>query len=326
MLSRSAQGLYWIGRYLKRAEHISRLMEQQIAALVDRPLSHIYFGWARLYSHLRVSSPVAALRDWSKEADGWGLADSFTLADDLTFTRSNEYSICSCFEMGRENARQIRHCVSSEMWICLNRSYQHMRDQHIEDIWATDPQQFYADVVQDVNTFMGVASATLYRDEGWEFLQIGRMIEHAQLMCSLLVFQTTESSEEKYGDLENYDWSSLLHCFQADEAYQHYFGLNIQASNVLNMLVTDKKLPNSVYFSLEQIGTRLSELGDAPGKRNGATANRFAGRLTSVLNYEWPDTEDKKRMIVLLENLSMRLHEYISSAWFNYEIDDTARI
>ncbi len=325
MLSRSAQGLYWIGRYLKRAEHVSRLMNVQVAALIDRPLAHIYFGWTRLYSHLGISSPVAALRDWSEESDGWGLADSFTLADDLTFTRTNDYSICSCFEMGRENARQIRHCVSSEMWICLNRSYFRIREQHIEDIWTGNPQQFYADMVQDIHTFMGVASSTLYRDEGWDFLQIGRVIEHAQLMSALLVFQVSESESEKYGDLEDYDWLSLLQCFQADEAYQHYYGLKVEPDKVLNLLVNDVRLPNSIYFALDQIRSRLDELGDAPGNRNGATANRFAGRLTSLIKYEWPDAEDKKRMLTLLENLAFRLHDYISSAWFNYEIDDSVR-
>ena len=139
--------------------------------------------------------------------------------------------------MGRENARQMRHCISSEMWICLNKAYFEIRDLSIEDIWTKDPMQFYANRVQDVNTFMGVCAATLYRDERWEFLQIGRLIEHAQLMLALMSFQNKSTDSVEFEDLEHYDWWSLLHCFQADEAYQHYFGAKIQPEHVMNMLV-----------------------------------------------------------------------------------------
>ncbi len=326
MLSRSAQGLYWIGRYLKRAEHFSRLMELQIGALIDRPIAHIHFGWERIYANLSNTSMVGGDRDWSDEEERWGLADSFTLADDLTFVRANDYSIVSCFEMGRENARQIRHCVSSEMWLCLNKAYFRIRNQHIEDIWVMNPQHFYADMVQDVNTFMGVASATLYRDEGWEFLQIGRMVEHTQLMCALLLFQTADSTKERHQELEDYDWWSLLHCFQADEAYQRYFGLQIEPNDVLNMLVTDGRLPNSIYFSLDQIVEHFQVLGEAPGTRSGARANRYAGRLISLLQYEWPDSNEQQRILTLAQNLALRLHEHMAAAWFNYEFDDSTRV
>ena len=326
MLSRSAQGLYWMGRYLERVEHVSRLMELQVSALVDRPVQDIHFGWWRLYNHLRVDPPLGALQEWSEEEEEWQMVDSFALTDDMTFTRTNEHSIYACFEAARENARQIRHCVSFEMWICLNKSYFRIRDQSIEDIWTHTPQQFYADLVEDVSTFMGVAAGTLYRDEGWDFLQIGRMIEHAQLMCSLLAVQLNAKTNSDATNVRDYLWSSLLSCFSADEAYQHYYGMKMDPENVLDMLVTDVRLPNSVFFSLDQISSRIQSLGDAPSRKTGALADRFAGRLTSLFKYEWPDAEEKARMLTLAESFARRLHEQISSAWFNYEVEDTSRI
>ena len=107
MLSRSAQGLYWMGRYMERAQHLCRLMRLHTEALVDRPVREIYFGWRRIYTCISRQPPGGSLE--LHEDDDYTLADSFTLADDLTFERYNPGSVWSCFAVGRENARQMRH-------------------------------------------------------------------------------------------------------------------------------------------------------------------------------------------------------------------------
>ena len=103
MLSRSAQGLYWMGRYLERAEFLCRLLRPQTEALVDRPIREIHFGWTRIYNCLNRAPPGGSLEPLG--SDELALADSYTLADDLTFERSNPDSVWSCFAMGRENTR-----------------------------------------------------------------------------------------------------------------------------------------------------------------------------------------------------------------------------
>ncbi len=314
-----------MGRYLKRAEHISRLMEIQMSALIDRPWEQIHFGWSRMFEHLKITPQHGDLNNWMGFDTQWTLTDSFALSDELTFDRANLSSILSCFERGRENARQMRHCISSEMWLGLNRSYFRVRDLSIEAIWTQDPKQFYADMVQDVNTFMGICAGTLYRDERWEFLQIGRQIEQSQLMSALMLFQARLHEDRTYGDLELYDWWSLLHGFQVDEAYQTLYGGKVDPDLVMNMLVTDSRLPNSIEFAVSQAASRLSELGDAPGQKSGALANRFAGRLISLLRYEWPDATNKIRMLNLVETLAHKLHEHISSGWFSYVVHDIHR-
>ena len=110
MLSRSAEGLYWMGRYLERARHLSRLLQLQTAALVDRPVREIYFGWSRIYTSAGRAPPGGTLE--ISDDDDFILADSFTLADDMTFERSNPGSVWQCFWMGRENARQMRNRIS----------------------------------------------------------------------------------------------------------------------------------------------------------------------------------------------------------------------
>lgn len=311
-----------MGRYLQRAEHLSRLMEVQVGSLVDRPAAEIHFGWNRIYEHLDIRPPGGALDLWSEE--DYSLADSFTLADDLTFETNNHYSIKQCFDSGRENARQTRHCVSSEMWACLNLAYIRINDLDIEDIWMNTPHRFYEETVREVNMFMGVAAATMYRDEGWQFLQIGRNVEHVQLMTALLSVQSADTQTWPLDGARDYEWHSLLHSFQADEAYQHYHGMKVRPLLVLDMMVADERLPNSVIFAIEQIRTRLQELADAPGK-SGEVAGRFAGRLSSLIRYEWPDAEDHARMLSLANSFAFRLHDQISEGWFDYDVEESTK-
>lgn len=326
MLARSAAGLYWMGRYLRRVEHVSRLMEVQVDALVDQSLEQIHFGWLRLFSHLKVTNPSAVLESDFRNHEDWSFSDSFVLADDLTFNVDNPSSIVNSFLQGRENARQMRHCISAEMWLSLNRTYFRLKDLTIDSIWQRDPHLFYAEIVQHISTFIGVCAATLYRDERWEFLQIGRYIEHAQLMAALLIYQAQAATMENYEELDGYDWKSLLDCFQADQPYQNRHGVKVEPNHVMNMLVTDSILPNSIDHAVDQIRARLGELGRAPAQKSGALAQRFAGRLVSLLRYEWPDVEDKRRLLTLVESLAFKFHDHLSNAWFNYEIIDSSRM
>ena len=185
MLSRSAQGLYWMGRNLERAEHLCRLLRNQVESLVDRPVREIHFGWSRIYGSLHRQPPVGNLEP--EGGEDFTLADSYTLADDLTFERSNPDSVWSCFALGRENARQMRHCISADMWTSLNGAYLRLQGQRIEDIWRTSPEDFYMQTCRDIHAFGGVAEATMYRGEGWRFIRLGRFIERAQLATSLFL-------------------------------------------------------------------------------------------------------------------------------------------
>ena len=170
MLARNAEGLYWTGRYVERTSHLCRLLGEQMETLVDRPIREIDFGWRRIYSALRRQPPGPAIGFGGLD-DDFTLADSFALADDLTFERSNPDSVWNCFASGRENARQMRHCITGEMWTCLNLAYLRLRELNINDIWKTAPESFYTAVSRDVDTFLGVAERTMYRDDRWRFLQ-----------------------------------------------------------------------------------------------------------------------------------------------------------
>ena len=193
------------------------------------------------------------------DSDEYTLADSYTLADDLTFERTNPDSVWSCFAMGRENARQMRNCISAEMWTRLNLAYLRIQKQDIQGIWRVSPESFYAETAAEIDTFAGVAEATMYRDEGWMFMQLGRVIERSQLLIALLLFQLDAETEvEEDADA---DWTALLRVYHAFEAYNRKYSVEVHSGQVLDLLVADPLLPGSLSRTLDIVVANLAALG-----------------------------------------------------------------
>jgi len=325
LLARSAECLYWIGRYLERTEHLCQLLGVQIGALIDRPVRELTFGWHRIYKHLQETPPSAGQEDEFTFSEDETLADAFTLTDDLTFEAGNKYSIWSCFAQSRENARQVRHCISEDMWSSLNLSYLRVRNATLADIWQDEPELFYVDLVRDVNTFFGMASVSMYRDEGWDFLQLGKTIEHLQLRVNLLAIQSQDSIPLPSDGSRDFEWTSLLNAYRANGAYQQNYGIDINGEDALDMLVSNADLPNSLMYAITRTDERIRALDLAPDAKSGESALRISGRLKSLVDHEWPDSDDRTRMLLLISNLADRLHGQIAEAWFNYRNENAAR-
>ena len=324
MLARSAQGLYWLGRYLERAGHLCRLLRLQTEALVDRPLREIHFGWSRIYSSVNRQPPVGSLElvgsDDYALADEFALADSYTLADDLTFERANPASVWGCLALGRENARQVRHCISAEMWTSLNLSYLRIQKLGIQDIWAASPESFYAVTSAEIDTFAGVAAATMYRDDGWRFMQFGRFIERAQLSVALLLAQlAADTLTEEYSDA---DWTSLLRVYHAFAAYNRRYSVEVQPAQVLDLLATDPLLPDSLCRSLDMAAAELTAIGPGPNARSSGAAQRMASRLGALIHYDWPDREDREGLLRQVDEYCRELHRLVTLTYFDYPIED----
>ena len=318
MLSRSAQGLYWMGRYLERAQHLCRLLQLQTEALVDRPVQEIYFGWRRIYTSMGLEPPGG--RIMLDDDDDFTLADSYTLADDLTFERSNPGSVWHCFAHGRENARQMRHCISAEMWTSLNLAYLRLQKLGIQDIW-TSPESFYAETAAEIDTFSGVALTTMYRDDRWRFMQLGRFIERAQLSATLLLAHLSAggTSQEDSDD----DWTSLLRAYHAFEAYNRRYSVEVLPDRVLDLLATDPLIPSSLRRSIDEASAQISRLGPGPNRETSAAAQRLIGRLGTLIQDEWPDRGDRKEVLQQINDHSRELHDLVTAAYFDYYLEDS---
>ena len=319
MLSRNAQGLYWMGRYLERAEHLCHLLRLQVEALVDRPLPEIHSGWSRIYASLGRLPPTGGGLD-AGQGDDYTLADSYTLAGDLTFERSNPDSIRSCFAFGRENARQMRHCITAEMWTCLNLAWLRIRDLDVEDVWKVSPEGFYAETARAIDTFTGVAETTMYRDEGWRFMRLGRFIERAQLLVALLSAQIA-AGRELDDDASGADWTSLLHACHAFDAYERSHGVEVRPDRALELLLTDPRLPGSLHRSLNTAAEELAAIGPSPDPRAGAEAAALAVRVCALAGDERPG-DDHEAYLARVGEHCRTLHDLVIAAYVDYAVED----
>ena len=319
MLARSAEGLYWLGRYVERTEGVCRLVREQMCALVDRPVREINFGWRRIYGTLQ-RRPPGPVVGTAESDDDYALADAFTLADDLTFERTNPGSVWNCFSGGRENARQMRHCISGEMWTGLNLAWLRFRTQRIEDIWKAAPESFYAEVAQAMGSFSGVTDTTLYRDDGWRFLQLGRAVERSQLTMALILahLEGMRAQNEPGGD----EWSSLLRVCDAFDAYKRCYGVETRPERVVDLLVSDPLLPRSLCRALDTAGTMLGGVALGPGPTGavrrlvgelGAAARRRLAGATSL--------EDREHRLLRMHEQCRTLHDLVMAAHVRYDID-----
>src|SRR5215210_6198332 len=174
MLSRVADSLYWMSRYLERAEHTARLVDVGLNLMLDQSPASAERRWGRLLESLNAPPQLV------------GLSDPDRITQAMTFEMENETSIVACIASARENLRQVREQISSEMWEQLNRLFIHVKGASMEDIWNTGSHEFFRSVKEGAHLFQGITDATMNHGEGWHFMQVGRSIERASATATLL--------------------------------------------------------------------------------------------------------------------------------------------
>jgi uncharacterized alpha-E superfamily protein len=162
MLSRVADSLYWMSRYLERAEHTARLLSVGLNQTLDQTPQSAAPRWGRTLAALQTPLPSD---------------DPYTITRVLTFDAANPGSISSCIALARENARQVREQISSEMWEQLNRLYLRVKEANIAELWEGEPQEFFQAVKEGAHLFQGITDATMSHGEGWHFIEVGRYLE-----------------------------------------------------------------------------------------------------------------------------------------------------
>ena len=286
---------------------------------MDRPVREIHFGWNRIYNSIDTQPPGGRADLFDEEE--FALADSFTLADDLTFERTNPSSVYTCFAQGRENARHTRHCISPEVWTCLNAAFLRLQQRNMVSVWS-DPRAFYNETVAEINTFGGLAETTMYHDEGWSFLQLGRYIERAQCIVALLLSQIDTGEASAGQEFYEADWISLLRIFHALEVYNHIHSADVQPHRVLDLLVSDPLLPESLCRSLNLVESEVETIGRGPRRHSNRAIHRLTGRLSFLINYDWPYREDRIPLLREVAEYCDELHLLITAAYFEYPIQE----
>ena len=176
---------------------------------------------------------------------------------------------------------------------------------------------------REIDTFAGVAAATMYRDEGWHFMRLGNFIERAQLLSALLITQL--DLDEADGDNSASDWIGLLRMYHAVEAYNRRYNVEVEPEKVVDELATDGLLAGSLIRSLDRAGHEISAIGVGPDGGASDATGRLAGRLSSMLHYEWPDRTDKKAILMRVNTYCRDLHQSVSDTFFDYSSSEMLR-
>jgi len=301
-----------MGRYLERAAHASRMLQQQVSALIDRPAEEIYAGWRLIYGSLKSRPPGGMLEE---ESDDYTLADAFTLAGDLTFEPGNPNSIRCCLENGRENARQMRHCISNRMWLHLNFEFLDFRSTEIVEIWKSEPEKFYTDIEKHMTAFFGLADTSMYRDARWRFIQLGRAVERTQLSAALLSCCNTAPDQD--AELWRRRMRAVLRIFSASDSHDRIHGHAIDQGVVLDMLATDAQLPGSLCNHIAAIDVHLTSLsGDGP--EDCRRARTSSSQLGDLISHQWGRSRDRQAVLSEVEAEARQLHDMIDGCFFNY--------
>jgi uncharacterized alpha-E superfamily protein len=206
MLSRVADSLYWMSRYVERAENIARILDVNLQLMLDLPK-------LGAEEEKKIWSPV--LRSTGEHDDfdkHYKSTSSENVIDFLTLNTKNSNSIINCITSARENARHVREQISLEMWEEINRTYLWMKGQTLKKILKVGPYEFFNDVKNASHLFQGITDGTMTHGEDWDFIQVGSFLERADMVTRLLdandeIFINAPDSLMNGGTLQ---WSAIL--------------------------------------------------------------------------------------------------------------------
>jgi uncharacterized alpha-E superfamily protein len=313
MLSRVADSLYWMGRYLERAEHTSRLVNVELQLWLDQSPELGAGRWRFLLEALR--APVSA-----------GPVDPTRLLNTLVFSRSNGSSIISCIASARENLRHVREQCSSRMWEQLNRLYLDVIERRPEGEWMLKSHDFFLSVLEGAYLFHGITDATMSHGEGWQFIQLGRYVERADTLTTLLEthFQRmTNNLEGPVEPAEYLEWVGLLGGCVALEAYCKAHTAEIRPLRVAEFLLLNPEFPHSIRFAVDRVNAALHLIGDLT-QRSGKLPTRIAGRLRAQLSFSQIEEIMAEGIHSYLQNVRREcaeIHSAIHDIYFDYSIE-----
>jgi uncharacterized alpha-E superfamily protein len=280
MLSRVADALFWMSRYLERADQVARLLD--VCFHLELDLHGVSAGpyelhWTALAAILQQrlppgqesASPQAAVSHW------------------LMFDADNPDSIVSCVARARLNARSIRGAINAEMWRELNKLYWRLSDPAFAAQARESPYEFYQAVECGNALFQGLCDAASSRDEGWQFIQLGRFLERADKTLRIIDIQYHLLTDLAGPDasLSNLHWAGVLRSCRAYEAYQRLHVGRVEPERVVDLLLLQPDFPRSVRFCLEAAAGALTAI-EAPAPRRGlGPGDRLLGLMLADLKY-----------------------------------------
>jgi uncharacterized alpha-E superfamily protein len=278
MLSRVAESIYWMCRYVERAENIARFIDVNLNMLLDMSLMTSQ-QWLPL---------ILTTGDLQEFQTRYGEATQENVIQFLTFDRAYSNSIISCLCGARENARSVREVISSEMWEQINDFYFKVQEAAARSPSEIDWPDFFGEVKLASHRFTGVMSATMSRNEGWHFGRMGKYLERADKTSRILdvkYFVLLPSVKDVGTTLDELQWMSLLKSASAYEMYRKAHRHRIDPTSIAEFLLLDRDFPRSIWFCIKSAEQSLYQItGNSIGNWHSPVERHF-GKLRSDLDY-----------------------------------------
>jgi uncharacterized alpha-E superfamily protein len=294
MLSRVANSIFWMSRYLERADNTARLIETQLHMILDLPsLREDSNAWKPLVD-------ITGDGDYFSEKVGTPTRENVMFFH--TFDSAYPHSIKSCLTAARENARSVREVIPSEIWEMINKLYLEVAGRGTSRKAIKNPHKFYSDIKMTSHLITGIAYTTMSRGEAWHFAQLGRYLERADKTSRILdvkYFIILPKLDDVGSSMDNVQWSALLRSTSSFEMYRKRFNL-ISPKNIVDFLIFDREFPRSILYCVNHAEQSLFRIMGTPmGTFNNELERQF-GKLSGKLNYS-----------NVSEVMSIGLHEFL---------------
>ncbi|MEJ0043078.1 MAG: alpha-E domain-containing protein [Rhizomicrobium sp.] len=304
MLSRVADSLYWMARYIERGEHTARLVAVKLESMVEQTREDADASWHRVVDALSGEEFVPKAHD------------AYAITQGIAFNRANPSSLVASLRFARDNARQVREQLSTEVWEHLNKLYLRLQPVTTDAVWGHHPARIFREALEDFHTLEGVIYSTLSHNEGWYFIQLGRHLERAQLVGRLLDLhfrQLPGVTAPKY-----FDWLVLLKFCTAFEPYSRAYTAQIRPEKIAEFLVFDGEFPHSVRFSIDRVCDALARVAMAAPPARRAGVERLAGRLKATVDFGQIDELMSGAIVPFLADITTQCEQIHESVHLSY--------
>ena len=269
MLARDAESLFWIGRYLERAEDTARLLDVTYHGLLETTAAEERAAWGGVLAAVGLHEPFAKTKRPMTAA---------SVCEFLVLDRENLGSIVAAVEQARENARTVRGWLSTELWGAINSFCLQLRSRNLRADLEHQPHELYGLVRRECQAVAGVAHETLARDEGWRFLELGWHLERAEWACRLLRVRQGQLTSAGF-----HEWVGTLRSASALEAYRRNHRASMDPADVVGFLLLSRTFPRSVLHAVRTAEQSLVLL--STGDEELPRPLRLLGRLRADLEF-----------------------------------------
>lgn len=309
MLSRVADAIYWMSRYVERAENIARVVDVNLHLALDYPEAEAQ--WSPL---------VETTGDVDLFKARYGAPSREAVLSFLTFDRESPNSIVSCLAHARENARSVREVISSEMWEQVNRAYLMVMDAARSKMPLDAPHDFFTAVKLASHQFVGTTYLTMSHNEGWHFGRLGRLLERADKTSRILdvkYYFLLPSAKDVGTTFDELQWAAVLRSASAFEMYRKRWGA-ITPAKVVEFLLLSRRFPRSVRYCLNKAERSLHAITGAPIGTSTNAVERELGRLVAEIAYAEIGEVLARGLHESIDDLQLRMNRVGDAVWSTF--------